>query len=84
MSDQDAAMIVKGEREPIVGYKPHLGRSRGGFIVAIIVPAGNAADSGQLRPIVDLALKRTSVKPALISFDDGYTNGRIADVYDQA
>jgi IS5 family transposase len=83
LSDQDAAMIVKGEREPIVGYKPQLGRSKGGFVVAIIVPAGNAADSGQLRPIVDLALKRTSVKPALISFDDGYTNGDDRDHFEE-
>ena len=82
LSDQDAAMIVKGEREPIVGYKPQLGRSKSGFIVAIIVPEGNAADSGQLRPIVDQALKRTSVKPALLSFDDGYTNGNDRDHYE--
>lgn len=74
LSDQDAAMIVKGEREPIVGYKPQLGRSENGLITAIIVPVGNAADSGQLRPIVDASLKRTGVAPSVLSFDDGYTN----------
>ena len=57
LSDQDAAMIVKGEREPVVGYKPQLGRPpENGIITAIIVPLGNAADSGQLRPIVDASL----------------------------
>lgn len=74
LSDQDAAMIVKGEREPVVGYKPQLGRSENGFITAIIVPVGNAADSGQLRPIVDASIKRTGVSPSVLSFDDGYTN----------
>jgi hypothetical protein len=74
LSDQDAAMIVKGEREPVVGYKPQLGRSENGIVTAIIVPVGNAADSGQLRPIVDASIKRTGVKPSVLSFDDGYTN----------
>ncbi len=74
LSDQDAAMIVKGEREPVVGYKPQLGRSENGFVTAIIVPVGNAADSGQLRPIVDASITRTGVAPSVLSFDDGYTN----------
>lgn len=74
LSDQDAAMIVKGEREPVVGYKPQLGRSENGFVTAIIVPVGNAADSGQLRPIVDASIKRTGIAPSVLSFDDGYTN----------
>lgn len=74
LSDQDAAMIVKGEREPVVGYKPQIGRSENGFVTAIIVPAGNAADSGQLRTVVDAALKRTGIIPTVLSFDDGYTN----------
>lgn len=74
LSDQDAAMIVKGERVPVLGYKPQIGRSESGFVTAIIVPEGNAADSGQLRTIVDESLKRTGIKPTVLSFDDGYTN----------
>lgn len=75
LSDQDAAMIVKGERIPVVGYKPQIGRSENGFVTAIIVPEGNAADSGQLRTIVDASLVRTGIVPTVLSFDDGYTNG---------
>jgi hypothetical protein len=72
--DDDASMIVKGERATVVGYKPQLGRSENGFVVSILVPVGNAADSGQLRPIVDAAIARTGILPISLSFDDGYTN----------
>lgn len=74
LSDESAAMIVKGGREPILGYKPQIARSGNGFVVALIVPEGNAADSGQLRPIADQAIQRTGVLPSVLSFDDGYTN----------
>jgi len=81
LSDDDAAMIVKGQRDPIVGYKPQIGRSENGFITAIIVPSGNAADSSQLRPIVDASIKRTGVTPSTLSFDDGYTNAKDREHY---
>ena len=67
-------MIVKGQRDPVVGYKPQIGRSEKGFITSIIVPEGNAADSSQLRPVVDSSIKRTGVTPSVLSFDDGYAN----------
>jgi hypothetical protein len=73
-SDKDASMIVKGQRDPVVGYKPQIGRSEKGFITAVIVPEGNAADSSQLRPVVDTSIKRTGVPPSVLSFDDGYAN----------
>lgn len=81
LADEDAAMIVKGEREAVVGYKPQLGRSKSGFVVALIVPEGNAADSGQIEQIVDAAMKRTGVVPDVLSFDDGYTNTAARDRY---
>lgn len=74
LSDQDAALIVKGQREPVLGYKPQLMRSEKGFVTAIIVPEGNAADSGQLRPLTEASIKRTGVMPSVLSFDDGYSN----------
>jgi hypothetical protein len=73
-SDKDASMIVKGQRDPVVGYKPQIGRSEKGFVTAVIVPEGNAADSSQLRPVVDTSIKRTGVTPSVLSFDDGYAN----------
>jgi hypothetical protein len=75
-SDKDASMIVKGQRDPVVGYKPQIGRSEKGFITSIIVPEGNAADSSQLRPVVDSSIKRTGVTPSVLSFDDGYANAK--------
>ncbi len=81
LSDQDAAMIVKGQRDPVLGYKPQIVRSENGFVTAIVVPVGNAADSGQLRPVIDAATKRTGVRPVVLSFDDGYSNAADRDYY---
>ena len=75
LSDESAAIIAKGGREPLLGYKPQIARSENGFVTAVVVPEGNAADSGQLRSIVDASLKRTGILPSVLSFDDGYTNG---------
>jgi len=81
LADQDAAMIVKGGREPTLGYKPQIVRSEMGFVAAIIVPEGNAADSGQLRPAIDAAINRTGVQPSVLSFDDGYSNTEDRNYY---
>ena len=81
ISDENAAMIVKGGREPTLGYKPQIARSENGFVTALIVPEGNAADSAQLRGIVDKAIARTGVIPKVLSFDDGYTNSDDRDHY---
>ncbi|MFQ5677435.1 MAG: transposase [bacterium] len=74
IADQDAEMIVKGGREPVFGYKPQIGRSQTGLIVAASVPQGNASDAGQLRSITDQALAATGILPNTLSYDDGYTN----------
>ena len=42
-----------GQREPVIGYEPQVARSGGGFITGLLLPKGNAADSGQLVPMVD-------------------------------
>lgn len=74
LSDEDAGFIVKGQREPVIGYKPQLGRSKQGFISAFILPQGNAADSGQFVPLVDDHINRTTVIPVSVSSDDGYAS----------
>jgi hypothetical protein len=81
LADEDAAMIVKGQREPVLGYRPQIVRSENGFVTAIVVPVGNAADSGQLRPVIDASIKRTGVLPSVLSFDDGYSNADDRDYY---
>lgn len=74
VSDPDVGFIVKGERDPVVGYKPQLARSGRGFVTGLIVPQGNAADSGQLLPMYDAVVARTSVVPKVASMDDGYSS----------
>ncbi len=73
-SDKDAAYIQKGQREAVIGYKPQIGRSQKGFITCINVPEGNAADSGQLEPMVDQHIERTGIVPNIVSTDDGYAS----------
>lgn len=81
VSDESAALIVKGNRPAIIGYRPQIGRSANGFVIGLIVPEGNANDAGQLRPIVDAARANTGVKPDVLSFDDGYSNAADRDYY---
>lgn len=72
ISDPDASFISKGQRETQLGYRPQVSKSGKGFVLAINVPEGNAADSDQLRPICEATFKRTGVIPYSTSFDDGY------------
>jgi len=74
LSDESVACIVKGGREPVFGHKPQLGRSKYGFISALITPEGNAADSGQLDAMIEQHISNTKVQPKIISADDGYAN----------
>ena len=74
LSDGSAAFIVKGGGEPVLGYRPQLGKSQHGFVSALLVPLGNAADSGQLVAAVLDHWERTNVLPQLVSTDDGYSS----------
>jgi hypothetical protein len=78
LSDGSAAYIKKGSRNPVIGYKPQLVRSEGGFVTSLLVPQGNAADSIKLVPAIGDSIKRTGVVAELVSTDDGYAsaNGR--------
>ena len=76
IADEAAAWIAKGNRIAVIGYKPQLARSGNGFVSALLVPEGNAADSAMLLPLVREAVGNTGVTPRLASFDDGYTSER--------
>ena len=78
-SDADAAFIVKGGWNTVLGYRPQLGRSAQGFITTLIVPEGNAADSGQLIHVVIDHCDRTGVIPQLVSADDGYSDRKVRE-----
>lgn len=74
VSDPDAGFIAKGQRIPVIGYKPQVARSGAGFFVGLLLPQGNAADSTQLVPMVDEVTRRTGVVPEVVSVDDGYAS----------
>jgi transposase, IS5 family len=74
LSDEDAAFIVKGGWNTVIGYRPQLGKSGQGFVSALILPKGNAADSGQLVEVVLDHWDRSGVLPKLVSSDDGYSD----------
>ena len=69
ISDKSAAFIEKGNRNPVIGYKPQVTRSS-----HILVPEGNTKDSKELEPLVDSIIERTGVVPETVSVDDGYAS----------
>ena len=74
LSDETAAFIKKGQRNPAIGYKPQLAQSKNGFITALLIEAGNSSDSGNLFPLTKLHAANTGVIPKFISTDDGYSS----------
>jgi hypothetical protein len=75
VSDPDAAYIQKGQRVPVIGYRPQIARSRQGFICGCLTPRGNASDSNMLIPTVEHVRATTGFAPELVSTDDGYASG---------
>jgi IS5 family transposase len=74
LSDSDASFIVKGGWNTLVGYRPQLARSGRGFVTALVLPSGNAADSPQLAPMVKEQITNTGAIPSVVSADDGYSS----------
>jgi hypothetical protein len=74
LSDSDASFIVKGGWNTLVGYRPQLARSGRGFVTALVLPRGNAADSPHLVAMVKEQITNTGVIPSVVSADDGYSS----------
>jgi hypothetical protein len=74
LSDPQVGFIAKGQRDPVIGYKPQVARSREGFVTGLLLPAGNASDSGQLLPMIEAVIASTQVTPRVVSVDDGYAS----------
>jgi hypothetical protein len=74
LSDSDASFIVKGGWNTLIGYRPQLARSGRGFVTALVLPRGNAADSPHLGPMVNEQITHTGVIPSVVSADDGYSS----------
>jgi hypothetical protein len=73
LSDSNASFIVKGGWNTVVGYRPQLGRSGSGFVTALVLRRGNAADSPHLVPMAQKQITKTGVIPSMVSADDGYS-----------
>jgi transposase, IS5 family len=78
LSDSDAAFIVKGGWNTVVGYRPQLARSGGGFVTGLFLPRGNTSDSLHLVTMVKEQIANSGITPSMASVDDGYssTEGR--------
>ena len=74
LSDGSAAYIKKGERDPVIGYKPQVMRSRNGFVTAFELQQGNPNDAARLVPLTQQHIKRTGLVPGGLSVDDGYSS----------
>lgn len=79
LSDTSAAYIKKGNRDPVIGYKPQLVRSENGFVPSLTVPEGNTSDSTELVSAIRNSIKRTGVIADLVSTDDGYASAKGRD-----
>ena len=45
------------------------------------MPIGNAADSGQLREVLEACEGNTGIVPKRVTLDDGYSNGKVRNEY---
>ena len=75
ISDRSAAFIKKGNRNPVIGYKPQVARSGNGFIPSVRVPEGNASDAVEFIPSLVDVIRSTTVIPGTVGVDDGYASG---------
>jgi len=75
LSDTTAAFIKKGQRNPVIGYKPQLAQSGNGFVTGLLLEKWNIADSACLLPLTKSHKENTGVTPRFISADDGYSSG---------
>lgn len=73
-ADPDAKMIVKGEREPVIGYHPQLARSRKGFVTCVQLNPDMTNDAASLIPTLKQSIANTGIVPQALSTDDGYTS----------
>ena len=58
----------------MVGYRPQLARSGGGFVTGLFLPRGNTADSLHFVTMVKEQIANTGIIPSVASVDDGYSS----------
>lgn len=75
VSDRTAAYIKKGGREAVIGYKPQVLRTAGGFVTVAELLPGNPADAARLVPVIEQHVELTGIVPSVVTADDGYISG---------
>jgi len=79
LADPDATLIIKGDRQTVLGYRPGLARSREGFIVDLALEKGNTPDAKVLVKTVRNVARRTGAVPQKVTTDDGYASKKNMD-----
>lgn len=72
LCDKDAAIIVKGAREPVFGYKLQLAFNQPGYCTAALINKGNGSDSASLEAVVLQQNRNSAITAEKLSVDDGY------------
>lgn len=78
IKDRDAAIIVKGGREAVFGYKVQLAFTGLGYCTGLVVNHGNGSDSRSLAEVVQRHNEATGIVAAEVSVDDGYAGTKTA------
>jgi len=73
-ADRDAALMVKGDREPVIGYHVQLAMSEMGLITAISVPKGYSSDAKEMQGLCKQIFERTQTIPEEVAADGGYAS----------
>lgn len=79
LCDRDAAIIVKGAREAVFGYKVQLAFNQPGYCTAALINKGNGADSASLEAVVLQQNHNSAITAEKLSVDDGYAGNAAAE-----
>ena len=74
MQERNFPKIIKDLNKISTRIALESGRSKNGIVSVLIVPDGNASDSGQLDTMIKRHIEMTKVTPKIISVDDGYSS----------
>jgi hypothetical protein len=73
ISDPDAFMVCKGQRVPIIGYRPTYTFTRNGFYCDLHIKSGNPSDSAVFQ-VISTRLKDRFPSLEIFNVDDGYAS----------
>lgn len=74
LADPTAYMICKGQREPVIGYRPTVARTGSGLIGALYIEMGNPKDTTVFQGAIEEYIAMTGVTPKRVCTDAGYAS----------